>query len=67
VTTIAHDADKLRELDADTRRAWSAYSDRLRDLSGEEYEHAEGESWGELQTELSRLERRRRTLDQTAD
>jgi hypothetical protein len=67
VTTIAHDADKLRELDADTRRAWSAYSDRLRELSGEEYEHAEDESWEELQTELSRLERRRRTLDQTAD
>jgi len=67
VTTIAHDADKLRELDADTRRVWSAYRDRLRELSGEEYEHAEDESWEELQTELSRLERRRRTLDQTAD
>jgi hypothetical protein len=67
VTTIAHDADKLHELDADTRRAWSAYSDRLRELSGEEYEHAEDESWEELQTELSRLERRRRTLDQAAD
>jgi hypothetical protein len=67
VTTIAHDADKLQELDADTRRAWSAYSDRLRELSGKEYEHAEDESWEELQTELSRLERRRRTLDQAAD
>jgi hypothetical protein len=67
VTTIAHDADKLRELDADTRRAWSAYSDRLRELSGEEYEHAEDESWEELQIELSRLERRRRTLDHAAD
>jgi hypothetical protein len=67
VTTIAHDADKLREIDADTRRAWSAYSDRLRELSGEEYEHAEDESWEELQIELSRLERRRRTLDQAAD
>jgi len=67
VTTIAHDADKLRELDADTRRAWSAYRDRLRELSGQEYEHAEDESWEELQTELSRLERRRRTLDQTAN
>jgi hypothetical protein len=67
VTTIAHDADKLRELDADTHRAWSAYSDRLRELRGEEYEHAEDESWEELQTELSRLERRRRTLEETAD
>jgi hypothetical protein len=44
-----------------------AYRDRLRDLNGAEYEHAEDESWEELQTELSRLERRRRTLDQTAD
>ncbi len=67
MTAIAHDEEILRELDADTRRAWSAYSDRLRDLSGEKYEHAENESWDELQTELSRLERRRRTLDQTAD
>ena len=67
MTTIAHDADKLRELDADTRRAWSAYSDRLRELSGEKYEHAEDESWDELQIELSRLERRRRTLVETSD
>lgn len=64
VTTIAHDDEKLRELDADTRRAWSTYSERLRELSGEEYELAEGESWVELQTELRRLERRRRLLTQ---
>ncbi len=67
MTTIAHDVDKLRELDADTRRAWSAYSDRLRELSGQEYERAEDESWAELQSELDRLERRRRALDQSAD
>ncbi len=67
MTTIAHDADKLRELDADTRRAWSAYSDRLRELSGEEYELAESESWADLQSELDRLERCRRTLDPSAD
>lgn len=66
MTTIAHDADKLRELEADTRHAWSAYSERLRELSGEEYELAEGESWAELQSELERLERRRRTLDPSA-
>jgi hypothetical protein len=65
MTTIAHDADKLRELDADTQRAWRAYTERLRELTGPEYELAESESWTELQSELRRLERDRRTLDQT--
>ncbi len=67
MTTIAHDAEKLRELDADTRRAWSAYNDQLRALNGEEYERVEGEAWDDLQSELSRLELSRRTLEQTAD
>jgi hypothetical protein len=62
VTAIAPDTEKLRELDARTRRAWSAYSRRLRDLSGDEYERIEGESWDELQMELRKLERRRRAL-----
>jgi hypothetical protein len=66
VAAIAHDADKLAELDADTRRAWGDYSDRLRELSGEEYERAESESWAKLQNELRRLERRRRTLTQSS-
>jgi hypothetical protein len=66
VTTIAHDSEKLRELDADTRRAWSTYSERLRELGGEEYELAEGECWADLQTELRRVERRRRILTQAA-
>ncbi len=64
MTAIAN-KDILRELDADTRRAWRAYSQQLRDLSGDEYERAEHESWAELQTELRRLERRRRALVQT--
>ena len=63
---IAHDAEKLRELDDDTRRAWSAYSERLRELTGDEYERVEDESWQELQRTLRSLERRRRTLNQTA-
>ena len=58
-------ADKAREIDADTKRAWSAYSERLRDLSGKEYERVEEDSWSELQGELRRLDRRRRTLGQT--
>jgi hypothetical protein len=66
VTALAPDSDKLRELDNDTRRAWNAYSERLRELTGEEYEQAEHESWTKLQSELRRLERRRRTLNTTS-
>jgi hypothetical protein len=66
VTAIAPDSDKLRELDHDTRRAWNAYSERLRALSGDEYELAEHESWAKLQSELRRVERRRRSLSQNS-
>jgi hypothetical protein len=62
VTTIAPDAIKLREIDEDTRRAWTTYSERLRELSGEAYERAERECWTALQSELRRLERRRQIL-----
>jgi hypothetical protein len=62
VTALTHDSDKLRELDADTRRAWSDYSEPLRELAGEEYERAERESRTKLQGELRRLELKRRTL-----
>jgi len=65
MTATAPDTDRLRELEADTRQAWTAYSDRLRELTGEEYERVESESWIELQTELQRLEREREGL--TAD
>ena len=66
MTAVAHDAEKLSELDADTQRAWSAYTEHLRELTGDEYERAEGESWEVLQRELRRLDRRRRTLNQNA-
>ena len=61
VAAFTDDADK-RELDAVERHAWQAYSQRLRDLSGEEYERVESDSWAELQRELRQLARRRRTL-----
>ena len=64
-TTAAHLA-KLRELDDGTRRAWMAYSDRVRGLEGEEYEQVESDSWTELQRELRRLERRRASLTQNS-
>ncbi|HWF35699.1 MAG TPA: hypothetical protein VG295_10000 [Solirubrobacteraceae bacterium] len=66
MTTIAVDAEKLRQLDEDTRQAWTAYSDRLRDVSAAEYELVESASWDELQLELRRLEQRRRALERSA-
>jgi hypothetical protein len=66
MTTVAHDAEEARELDADTRRAWNAYSERLRELTGDAYDLAEQESWTKLQVDLRRLDRRRRTLNQTS-
>jgi hypothetical protein len=62
MTAIAPDTDRLRELEADTRQAWSTYSDRLRELTGAEYERVESESWTELQGELHRLEQEREEL-----
>ena len=60
--TIAPDTEKLRELDDDTRRAWNDYYDTVQDLTGQEYEQVELESWDALQGELRRIERRRRLL-----
>jgi hypothetical protein len=67
VTTIAADKEKLRELDADMRRAWGEYTERVRDLAGEEYERVEHESWEQLQHELTELEHRRRSLERSPD
>jgi hypothetical protein len=62
LSPIAPDTESFRELEADTRQAWSNYSGRLRDLAGAEYERVESESWSELQAELERLARRRERL-----
>jgi hypothetical protein len=62
MTSIAPDTEQLRKLEAGTRQAWSAYNDRLRELSGDEYELVESESWDELQTELRKIELRRESL-----
>ncbi len=62
MTLIAHDPEKLRELDGDTRRAWERYTERIRDLRGDEYVEVEEGSWRELQDELGRLESSRRAL-----
>ena len=62
MTATAPDTERLQELEADTRLAWITYSDKLRELSGDEYERVESESWTELQAELQRLERERDEL-----
>jgi hypothetical protein len=62
MTATAPDTERLQELEADTRLAWTTYSERLRELSGDEYERIESESWMELQAELQRLEREREEL-----
>ena len=62
MSTMACSAEKLRELEDRERRAWSDYRDRIRELTGEEYERAEHESWERLQRELRSLERRRTSL-----
>ncbi len=62
MTPIAPDVELLQELDEETRLAWSAYSERLREVSGTEYERLEPELWSELQAELRRLEDQRESL-----
>jgi hypothetical protein len=62
LTSVAPPSEQLRELDAGTRHAWITYSERLRELNGEEYERAESESWDELQTELQRIGQEREAL-----
>ncbi len=62
MTSIAPDTEQLRKLEAGTRQAWSAYNERLRELTGDEYEIIESESWDELQGELQKLELRRESL-----
>jgi hypothetical protein len=67
VTSIAQRNDRLRELDDDTRRAWDDYVEALRELSGDEYELAEHDSWTRLQEELAGVERRRASLGSDSD
>ena len=66
MTTIALDAEQLRQIEEETRQAWTTYSDRLRDVTAEEYELAEDASWDKLQVELGHLETRRRALEERA-
>lgn len=62
MTPVVPEAELLQELDAETRLAWSAYIERVRELTGAEYERVEPESWDELQAELRRLDGERESL-----
>ena len=44
-----------RSIEAETRRAWETYADRLIGLEGEEYDRAEQDAWTHLQTTLDAL------------
>jgi hypothetical protein len=45
-----------REPERRRAEAWSAYSERLRDLDGRDYEEAERVSWERLQRELRHID-----------
>lgn len=62
MTPVLPEAELLQELDAETRSAWSAYVERVRELTGAEYERVEPQSWEELQAELRRLDGERESL-----
>ena len=44
-----------RSIEAETRRAWETYADRLIGLEGEEYDRAEQDAWSVLQDTLEEL------------
>ena len=56
ISALKRDQAKRTELDERTRRAWTAYRDSLRDVSGPEYDEAERRSWDRLQRKLAQLE-----------
>ena len=65
MTTFTSEQDRgrrLRELNERTRRAWGAYRESVQDLSGRDYEDAEGRSWDRLQRKLKELEDQRAEL-----
>lgn len=66
MTSIAPDKEQLQQLDEGTREAWGAYTERLRELTGTEYERVENESWDELQSELRRIQHERESLTSAA-
>ena len=58
----SEEALTLAEVDEGTLQAWTLYRESLRELTGREYDEAEGHSWERLQHKLRRLEQRRAEL-----
>jgi hypothetical protein len=54
MTTYA--PNRLEELEAREREAWSAYQESLRNLAGRAYDDAEAACWEELQHVLAEVE-----------
>jgi hypothetical protein len=52
----------LAELDERTQGAWTTYRESLRDLSGRDYDEAEGRAWERLQRELEAIDELRTEL-----
>jgi hypothetical protein len=52
----------LADIDVRTKQAWEAYNESLRDLAGQEYEDAEGQSWDRLQSRLRELDGERQLV-----
>jgi hypothetical protein len=70
MTTVASDQDRMQrldELDAQAAQEWAAYTERLRDLIGAEYEAEESAAWEDLQVQLSTLRDARDLLTAAPD
>ena len=62
ISAPRRDESRLNELDERTQRAWTAYRDSLRDLSGRDYDEAEHRSWDRLQRKLAQVKDERTAL-----
>lgn len=64
MTTFTSDqqARRLADIESRTRKAWTEYSNGLRDLEGRDYEEAEDESWARLQKRLKQLDDERQLV-----
>jgi uncharacterized protein YecT (DUF1311 family) len=62
ISAPRRDESKMDELDERTQRAWTAYRDSLRDLSGSDYDEAEHRQWERLQRKLAEVEDERTAL-----
>lgn len=71
MTTFAPGQDtdpdpRRRHLEDRRRAAWGEYSASLQDLTGSEYEEAEGQSWERLQRRLADIDGRASQLSSTS-